>query len=229
VGIAIGIIGMLLAWIGAFLPPIQALFPRISLFFYYKQLLVRRLFYLGGFVLAFLSILFSAGVFPYIALLVVIVFMAMTEFLLVPNKVIPPLDRPIAKTVKPGEISGEALVIGIAMNGMSRAYLLSVLTPHHIVNDNLGEIPVAATYCPACRSGVIYDPVVKGRRLTFEPVTVRRRNMVMKDRETASIWQHETLPYRRAQRGAIGNPARRDVQLEDLVQRTSRYHVMLSS
>ena len=51
---------------------------------------------------------------------------------------------------------------------------------------------MAATYCPACRSGYIYNPVVKGKFLTFEPVSVRRRNMVMKDRETGSVWQHET-------------------------------------
>jgi len=190
--ITLGIAGMLLAWIAVFLPPMQALFPKISIFFYYKQLLVRRLLYLAGAVLVILSMLFGPGIFAYIALLVVILFMVMTEFLMVPNKVIPPLDHSISKTIKPGELSGQALVIGIEMGGLSRAYPLSVLIPHHIVNDSLGEIPVAAMYCPACRSGYIFDPVVRGRRLTFEPVTVRRRNMVMKDRETGSVWQHET-------------------------------------
>jgi len=190
--IALGIAGMLLAWIGAFFPPIQALFPKINLYSYYKQQLVRRSFYLTGVLLVVLSMLFGPNIFTTIALLIVILFMAMTEFLMVPNKVIPPLDHSLAKSIKPGDLSGESLVIGIEMGGMSRAYPLSILTPHHIINDSLGEIPVAATYCPACRSGYIYDPVVEGRRLTFEPVTVRRRNMVMKDRETGSIWQHET-------------------------------------
>ena len=189
--LTLGIAGMLLAWIAVFLPPMQALFPKISIFFYYKQLLVRRLFYLAGAVLVILSMLFGLGIFTYIALLVVILFMIMTEFLMVPNKVIPPLDHSISKIIKPGDLSGEALLIGIEMGGLSRAYPFSLLTPHHIINDSLGEIPVAATYCPACRSGYIYNPVVRGRRLTFEPVTVRRRNMVMKDRETGSVWQHE--------------------------------------
>lgn len=190
--IVLGITGMLLAWIGVFLPPIQALFPKLSLYFYYKQQLVRRLFYLTGALLVILSMLVGPGIFANIALLIVILFMAMTEFLMVPNKVIPPLDHSLSRSIKPGELSGDALVIGIEIGGLSRAYPLSLLTPHHIINDSLGEIPVAATYCPACRSGYIYDPVVKGRRLTFEPVTVRRRNMVMKDRETGSVWQHET-------------------------------------
>jgi hypothetical protein len=190
--IALGIAGMLLAWIAVFLPPLQALFPKISIYFYYKQLLVRRLFYLAGAVLVILSMLFGPGFFTYIALLVVILFIIMTEFLMVPNKVIPPLDHSISKTIKPGDLSRDAMVIGIEMNAVSRAYPLSLLTPHHIVNDFLGDTPVSATYCPACRSGYIYDPVVKGRRLTFEPVTVRRRNMVMKDRETGSVWQHES-------------------------------------
>jgi hypothetical protein len=192
VSIALGITGMLLAWVGVFFPPIQALLPKIDLYTYYKQQLVRRLFYLTGALLVILSMLFGPGIFAYIALLIVILFMAMTEFLMVPNKVIPPLDHSLSKSIQPGELSGEALVIGIQMGGLSRAYSLSLLTPHHIVNDSLGEIPVAAMYCPACRSGYIYDPVVRGRRLTFEPVTVRRRNMVMKDRETGSVWQHET-------------------------------------
>jgi hypothetical protein len=190
--IALGIAGMLLAWIGVFFPPMQALFPKISLHSYYKQLLVRRLFYLSGALFVILSMLSGPGIFAYIALLVVILFMAMTEFVMVPNKVIPPLDHSLSKSIKPGDLSGEALVIGIEMSGFSRAYPFSLLTPHHIVNDSLGKIPVAATYCPACRSGYIYDPVVRGQRLTFEPVTVRRRNMVMKDRETGSVWQHET-------------------------------------
>jgi hypothetical protein len=190
--IALGIVGMLLAWVGAFLPPIQALFPKISLIFYYKQQLVRRLFYLSGAVLVILSMLFGEGMFTYIALVVVVLFIGMTEFLMIPSKVIPPLDRSISKTIQPGDLSGEAMLIGIELGGSSRAYPFSLLTPHHIINDSLGEIPVAATYCPACRSGYIYNPVVKGWRLTFEPVTVRRRNMVMKDRETGSVWQHET-------------------------------------
>jgi len=186
------IFGPLIALIGLFLPPIEALLPKISVIFYYKQLLIRRCFYLGGAVVIIISMLLRFDTLLLIALVILCVIILLGEFVMVPTKIIPPLDRPVSKSLQPGDLSEDTLVIGVKIGGLFRAYPLAILIPHHIVNDRIGETPVAATYCPACRSGYIYNPVVKGKRLTFEPVTVRRRNMVMKDRETGTVWQHET-------------------------------------
>ena len=188
----LGILGILITAIGLLLPPIQALFPKLSPYFYYKQLRIRRIFYAIGALCAFTAALSGSSTFTWMVLISVIFFIFVGEFVLVPTKVIPPLDTPVARTTKPEGFSDDALIIGTELEGKARAYPLSLLTPHHIINDMLGVTPIAATYCPACRSGYIYNPVVRDIRLTFEAVSVRRRNMVMKDRETGSVWQHET-------------------------------------
>jgi hypothetical protein len=188
----LAILGILIAAAGLLLPPIQALLPRLSMFFYYRQALVRRLLILTGMVFAVTAIIFWRTAFAWVALIIVMFFLLAEELLLVPRKVIPPLDDPPAKLLQTADLPGQALVIGINIGTRSHAYPLSVLIPHHIINETIADQPVAATYCPACRSGYVYDPVVQGQRLTFEPVSVHRRNMIMRDRETGTVWQHET-------------------------------------
>lgn len=38
----------------------------------------------------------------------------------------------------------------------------------------------------------MYAATVNGQRLTFEVVTIYRRNMMMRDRQTGTLWQHAT-------------------------------------
>jgi len=85
-------------------------------------------------------------------------------------------------------------VISIEIGGQAKAYPLNMLTTHEISNDTLGGIPILATYCPLCNSGVVYD-----RRLTrgdnkevleFEVSgMLRKSDMVMMDTRTESLWQ----------------------------------------
>jgi hypothetical protein len=187
-----GILGLIVTFIGMVLPPISALFPKINLHVYHKQRSIRRILYAAGALCAIAAGLLGSNPFTWIALALVAIFILVGEFILLPHKVIPPLDKPASSLAFPDDFTNDSMLIGVVVKENSRAYPLSVLTPHHIVNEEIGETPILAAYCPACRSGYIFDPVVKGKRLTFEPVTVRRRNMVMKDRETGSVWQHET-------------------------------------
>lgn len=57
-------------------------------------------------------------------------------------------------------------VVGLTADGRARAYPLSVLTIHEIVNDAFGG-PVLVTYCPLCRSGLVANRVVDGTVTTF--------------------------------------------------------------
>ncbi len=54
-------------------------------------------------------------------------------------------------------LSPEDRVIGVAMGDEARAYPLRILNYHEIVNDQIGEIPLAVTYCPLCDSSVVFD------------------------------------------------------------------------
>lgn len=71
-----------------------------------------------------------------------------------------------------------------------RAYPIRYLTWHEIVNDTVGGIPVAVTFCPLCNSAMTFDRRVAGQVLSFGVTgKLRHSDMVMYDRETQSWWQ----------------------------------------
>jgi len=58
------------------------------------------------------------------------------------------------------------------------------------VNDTVGGVPVAVTFCPLCNSGITFDRRVEQGTLTFGVSgKLRNSDMVMYDRETESWWQ----------------------------------------
>lgn len=78
-------------------------------------------------------------------------------------------------------------MIALAIAGDSRAYPLRVLTWHEIVNDTVGNVPVAVTYCPLCNAGIVFDRHVGDRLLNFGTTgKLRRSDLVMYDRQTES-------------------------------------------
>ncbi|MDQ3381358.1 MAG: DUF3179 domain-containing protein [Actinomycetota bacterium] len=81
-------------------------------------------------------------------------------------------------------------VIELTVDGDSRAYPLQILTWHEIVNDRLGDTPVAVTFCPLCNTAIAFDRRVEGRVLDFGTTgKLRDSDLVMYDRQTESWWQ----------------------------------------
>jgi hypothetical protein len=64
-------------------------------------------------------------------------------------------------------LTDEQTVIGIEVDGTARAYPLTILNVHEIVNDALGG-PIIVTYCPICRSGMVADRRIDGEVATFD-------------------------------------------------------------
>ncbi|MET4807379.1 DUF3179 domain-containing protein [Limibacillus sp. MBR-115] len=108
-----------------------------------------------------------------------------------PKDGIPAIDDP--KFKPQAEIEGIAEtepVIGLIVNGEAKAYPLRVLTWHEIVNDTIGEIPVAVTYCPLCNAAIVFDRRIDGKVLDFGTTgKLRHSDLVMYDRQTESWWQ----------------------------------------
>jgi hypothetical protein len=48
-------------------------------------------------------------------------------------------------------------VIGVTQGGRARAYPISVLNWHEVVNDTLGGRPILVTYSPLCDASVVFD------------------------------------------------------------------------
>jgi hypothetical protein len=100
---------------------------------------------------------------------------------------IPAIDRPrFAPVAKTGYLKPQEPVI--AFHG--RAYPLQILIWHEIVNDRVGKLPVAITFCPLCNTAIVFDRRVGGRVLDFGTTgNLRFSDLVMYDRQTESWWQ----------------------------------------
>lgn len=99
-----------------------------------------------------------------------------------------PAFVPVAAETRIGD---REAVIAVEIDGQTpRAYPIRYLTWHEIVNDEIGGVPVAVTFCPLCNSGITFDRRVDGRTLSFGVSgKLRNSDMVMYDRETQSWWQ----------------------------------------
>ncbi len=101
-------------------------------------------------------------------------------------------------------------VIGVEINGETRAYPLRVLNCHEIVNDTLGGVPIAVTYNPLCDSVVVVGREVDGEVLEFGVSgLLYNSNLLMFDRrpnaDGESLWSQ-------LQARAIAGPAAADAR-----------------
>lgn len=55
-------------------------------------------------------------------------------------------DQPTYSPVADSKLDGGEMVIAINLNGQARAYPIRSMSYHHVVNDEVGGIPVVATY-----------------------------------------------------------------------------------
>lgn len=112
-----------------------------------------------------------------------------------PRDGIPPIDEPKLETVaEASEWLDDREPVALAeAGGEARAYPLRILTWHEVVNDELGGLPVAITYCPLCNSAVGFEREVDGQVLRFGVSGfLRNSDLVMWDRQTESLWQQIT-------------------------------------
>ena len=108
-----------------------------------------------------------------------------------PRDGIPSIDAPsFLPVTEIDDLGYDEPVLSVAINGDARAYPLRILTWHEIVNDTVGGMPVAVTYCPLCNSGIVFDRTVDGTVLDFGTTgRLRNSDLVMYDRQTETWWQ----------------------------------------
>lgn len=111
-----------------------------------------------------------------------------------PKDGIPAIDSPKFRSVNAERsIEAQEAVVGLAINGDARAYPIRILIWHEIVNDSVGGVPVAITYCPLCNSAVVFERRSEAGLLTFGTTgKLRNSDLVMYDRQTESWWQQFT-------------------------------------
>jgi hypothetical protein len=114
-------------------------------------------------------------------------------YTVLPLDAIPAIREPayVSGDAARSQMNAEEPVIGVVIDGEARAYSTWQLDSHEIVNDVVGDIPIAVTWCPLCHTGIVYDRRVEDRTLTLlVSGKLWRNSLVMQDEETASLWSH---------------------------------------
>lgn len=104
---------------------------------------------------------------------------------------IPPVDDPQFVTVAEADewLNDPEPVLVVDIDGDVRAYPIQILMWHEIVNDTVGGVPLAVTYCPLCNSAITFERTVRGVVTTFGTSgSLYFANLVMYDRATESLW-----------------------------------------
>ncbi|MGD2102072.1 MAG: DUF3179 domain-containing protein, partial [Acidimicrobiia bacterium] len=106
---------------------------------------------------------------------------------------IPSIDEPEFVTVEVADrwLGSNEPVVYLETNGDLHAYPVQILIWHEIVNDTVGGVPIAVTYCPLCNSAVSYQREIRGEVTTFGTSgRLYASALVMYDRATESLWTH---------------------------------------
>lgn len=74
-----------------------------------------------------------------------------------PKDGIPSIDNPKFDTARTTSFSADETVIGIEINGEAVAYPFGIMNWHEIVNDTVGGVNIAVSYCPLCDTMVAFN------------------------------------------------------------------------
>ena len=113
----------------------------------------------------------------------------------VPRDGIPPIDNPQFVSIDEADqwLEDQEPVFVVTVNEETRAYPLQIMTWHEIVNDEVGGVPVAVTFCPLCNSAITFDRRLDGTVYDFGVSgKLRNSDLIMWDRQTESWWQQLT-------------------------------------
>ncbi len=107
-----------------------------------------------------------------------------------PKDGIPSIDNPVFANVEGSHFMSDSdTVIGLEINGEAKAYPIFILVWHEIINDNVGGIPVAVTYCPLCYTNQVFERIIDGQEVEFGTSgKLYNSNLLMYDRLTESYW-----------------------------------------
>ena len=111
------------------------------------------------------------------------------NFRFLADKMFYPVKTKRMVTLAENKVPVEQLVVGVSVEGESRAYPIEIIGYHHQVRDTLAGEPIMVTYCTVCRTGRVFTPRVDGQVEQFRLVGMDHYNAMFEDSRTKSWWR----------------------------------------
>jgi hypothetical protein len=125
-----------------------------------------------------------------IAIVAIVIYMA--NFKMAADAMFKQPNQLILVSAESNKVDSNRLVIGVSINGESKAYPIRFLGYHHHIQDTVGGKPIMVTYCTVCRTGRVFEPIVNGKKEKFRLVGMDHFNAMLEDATTKSWWRQVT-------------------------------------
>ncbi len=129
---------------------------------------------------------------PAVALLPAIAIIYLFNFKMVADHMFRQPEKLTFQSKDKNILNDSSLVVSVENNGEVKAYPIRFIVYHHQVQDIIGGKPVIVTYCSVCRTGRVYEPIVKGQHEQFRLVGMDHFNAMFEDVTTKSWWRQAT-------------------------------------
>lgn len=103
---------------------------------------------------------------------------------------IPAIDKPVFIKAREADfLKANDRILGIEIDGISKAYPIRILNWHEIVNDKITNTSYTVTYCPLCGTGMAFNSSIKGETLSFGVSgLLYNSDVLLYDRQSESLW-----------------------------------------
>ncbi|MES9860025.1 MAG: DUF3179 domain-containing (seleno)protein, partial [Candidatus Thiodiazotropha sp. 4PDIVS1] len=107
-----------------------------------------------------------------------------------PRDGIPAIDQPeFVSSDEADFLTPDDRILGVVRNGVAKAYPISILNWHEIVNDVFDDEPVVITFCPLCGTGMAFEAMIDRQTLTFGVSgLLYNSDVLLYDRHSESLW-----------------------------------------
>jgi hypothetical protein len=128
-------------------------------------------------------------IFP-IAIVAAVIYMA--NFVMAADAMFKQPKQLLLVSAESNKVDSNRLVLGVSINGESKAYPIRFLGYHHHIQDTVGGKAIMVTYCTVCRTGRVFEPIVNGKKEKFRLVGMDHFNAMLEDATTKSWWRQVT-------------------------------------
>lgn len=107
-----------------------------------------------------------------------------------PRDGIPAIDHPrFIPAARADFLAPDDRVLGVARDGVARAYPVRILNWHEIVNDRIADETIVVSFCPLCGTGMVFGADIGGQVSDFGVSgLLYNSDMLLYDRATQSLW-----------------------------------------
>jgi len=140
---AISFLSIVFALLAALTPLLPAFIPVLGLMPIYRMRLIRAILILAAWTLAIAALLNPT---PSYFAIPFVLFFSIPTILIEPQRIFVSLDKPEHIPASQANVPDQALVLAYEDDDHAAAWLLSVLDPRHLVNDQVGAVPLLVAY-----------------------------------------------------------------------------------